>query len=70
MRGERQFLAPAGIIFLPLATLIYELLDTPGHGLTGGDWIWVTVAALLGMGHWAAGATQRNQLPGRRPSAA
>jgi len=28
------------------------------------------LAGLLDIGHWAAGATQRNQLPGRRPSAA
>jgi hypothetical protein len=27
-------------------------------------------AAILDIGHWAAGATQRNQLPGRRASAA
>jgi hypothetical protein len=65
------FLLPLlGIIFLPFATLIYVLLYTPGGGLTGWDWVWVTVAALLDIGHWTAGATQRNQLPGRGPSAA
>ena len=65
------FLLPLlGIIFLPFATLMYVLLYTPGRGLTGGDWFWVVLAGLLDIGHWAAGATQRNQLPGRRPSAA
>jgi hypothetical protein len=33
-------------------------------------WFWVVIAALLDIGHWAAGATQRNQIPGRRTSAA
>ena len=65
------FLLPLlGIIFLPFATLIYALLHTPGRGLTGWDWVWVVIAALLDIGHWAAGATQRNQIPGRRPSQA
>jgi hypothetical protein len=57
------FLVPLlGIIFLPF--------DTPGRGLTGWDWFWVVVAGLLDIGHWAAGATQRNQIPGRRASTA
>jgi hypothetical protein len=30
-----------GIIFLPFATLIYLLLNTPGVGLSGWDWFWV-----------------------------
>jgi hypothetical protein len=59
-----------GIIFLPFATLIYVLLYTPGVGLTGWEWFWVVVAGLFDIGHWAASATQRNQIPGRRPSAA
>jgi hypothetical protein len=46
------------------------LLYTPGRGLTGWDWFWVVIAALLDIGHWAAGATKRNQLPGRRASTA
>jgi hypothetical protein len=54
-----------GIIFLPFATLIYVLLYTPGRGVTGWDWFWVALAALLDIGHWGASATQRNQL-GRR----
>ena len=59
-----------GIIFLPFATLIYVLLYTPGVGLTGWEWFWVVVAGLFDIGHWAASATQRNQIPGRRSSAA
>jgi uncharacterized membrane protein len=59
-----------GIIFLPFATLIYLLLSTPGRGLSGRDWFWVVLAALLDIGHWVAGASQRNQIPGRRASEA
>jgi hypothetical protein len=59
-----------GIIFLPFATLIYVLLYTPGRGLSGWDWFWVVLAALLDIGHWGASATQRNQIPGRRASQA
>jgi hypothetical protein len=55
-----------GIIFLPFATLIYVLLYTPGIGLTGWDWFWVVFALVFDVGHWAASATQRNQIPGRR----
>lgn len=52
-----------GIIFLPFATLIYLLLYTPGRGLSGWDWFWVVLAALLDIGHWGASATQRDQSP-------
>jgi hypothetical protein len=49
---------------------MYVLLYTPGRGLSGWDWFWVVLAALLDIGHWAASATQRNQIPGRRASQA
>jgi hypothetical protein len=63
------FLLPLlGIIFLPFATLIYALLYTPGIGLTGWEWFWVVVAGLFDIFHWAAGASQRSQLTGRRSS--
>ena len=54
-----------GLIFLPFATLIYVLLYTPGRGVTGWDWFWVVLAALLDIGHWGAGASARNQRAGR-----
>ena len=53
-----------GLIFLPFATLIYVLLYTPGVGLTGGEWLWVILAGLFDISHWAASYTQRNQIPG------
>ena len=63
------FLLPLlGIVFLPFATLIYALLSTPDIGLTGWEWFWVVVAGLFDIVHWAASASQRSQLPGRRSS--
>jgi hypothetical protein len=52
-----------GIIFLPLATLIYVVLWRAG-GLTGGDWFWVVLAGVFDVAHLAGSWTQRNQMPG------
>ena len=48
-----------GIIFLPFATLMYVILYTPGVGLTGWDWFWVTIAALLDIGQLGSSAAKR-----------
>lgn len=54
-----------GIVFLPLTTLFYVFLWSPGVGLTGFDWFWLILALLLDIGHWAhTGYTNRNQIPG------
>jgi hypothetical protein len=63
--GGSWFWAVLGIIFLPFTTLIYLFLWAPG-GIHGFDWFWIGLAALLDLGHWAASATQRNQIPGRQ----
>ncbi len=47
-----------GLIVLPFATLMYVILWQVG-GLTGWDWFWVVLAALLDLSHWGAGAAQR-----------
>ena len=52
-----------GIIFLPFATLMYVILWQAG-GLSGWDWFWVILAALVDITHWGAGWTQRRQAPG------
>jgi hypothetical protein len=59
-----------GIIFLPFATLMYVLLYTPGVGLRGWEWFWVVFSAVLDIGHWGAGYTQRESMPGYQPRAA
>jgi hypothetical protein len=49
-----------GIIFLPLATLLYAVLWTVG-GLSGWAWFWVVLAAVLDLAHGSLGAANRNQ---------
>ena len=44
-----------GIIFLPFTTLMYTILWTPG-GLAGSDWLWVAIAVLLDLSHYASSA--------------
>jgi hypothetical protein len=53
-----------GLIFFPLATLVYVLEYTPGVGLTGWEWFWVILAGLFDLSHWAATYTQRRRVPG------
>jgi len=36
-----------GVIFLPLTTLFYVFLWSPGVGLTSGDWLWIVLALAL-----------------------
>ena len=50
-----------GIIFLPLATLLYAVLWTVG-GLSGWAWFWVALAAMLDIGHSVTAAANRQQL--------
>ena len=47
-----------GLIFLPLATLLYAVLWTVG-GLSGWAWFWVVLAAVFDIGHSAAGAASK-----------
>ena len=47
-----------GLIFLPLATLLYGVLWTVG-GLSGWAWFWVILAESLDMGHAATAAANR-----------
>ncbi len=49
-----------GLIFLPLATLLYAVLWTVG-GLSGWAWFWVILAAMLDIGHSASAAANRQQ---------
>jgi hypothetical protein len=53
-----------GIIFFPFATLLYVILYTPGIGLSGWEWFWVAVAAVLDVAHWGVGVGQRRRTAG------
>jgi hypothetical protein len=54
-----------GLIFLPFTTLMYTVMHTPGVGLVGWDWFWLTLAALLDIGGIASSArANRDRMPG------
>jgi len=53
-----------GLIFLPFTTLMYTILWRPG-GLVGTDWLWVVIALLLDLSHYASSAyANRERIPG------
>lgn len=54
-----------GIIFLPLATLIYVILYTPGFGLSAWGWFWVVIAGLFDLAHLGASVARRRELMAR-----
>jgi hypothetical protein len=54
-----------GLIFLPLATLLYAVLWTVG-GLSGWAWFWVILAAFLDIAHSASAAANREALSTQR----
>ena len=58
-----------GLIFLPLATLLYAVLWTVG-GLSGWAWFWVILAAVLDLAHGATAAASRSQYQSGPPAAA
>jgi hypothetical protein len=62
--GDNLIWPLLGLAFLPFTTLIYVVLWGPG-GLSGGDFLWVGLAFLLDMGHYASsGYTNRDRIPG------
>ena len=65
--GGSWFWPILGIIFLPLTTLMYVLLWSTGHSIAGWDWVWLGLAAMLDLSHYAAAGTagyqNRDQIP-------
>ena len=58
-----------GIVFLPLPTLFYVVMWTPGVGLTGFDWFWLVLAVMLDISHMAAsGYANKERVPGMTPA--
>jgi hypothetical protein len=49
----------AGLIFLPLTTLVYALAWSPVGGVEGIEWFWVVFAFLLDLLSYAGGARAR-----------
>jgi uncharacterized membrane protein len=50
-----------GIIFFPMATLIYAALWTVG-GLNGWEWFWVVVAGIFDLAHPSMVAANRRMV--------
>ena len=56
-----------GIIFLPLTTLTYVLLWTPGIGIDSLGWLWLLLAFLIDLGGWGStGYANRDRSVRRR----
>ena len=54
-----------GFLFLPFTTLMYTLVATPSVGLTGWNWLWVGMAAVVDIaGHAGGGFGNRSRIPG------
>ncbi len=52
-RAFDSFLVPLlGLIFLPLTTLAYVLVFSPGVGVTGFGWFWVALALFVDIGSY------------------
>ena len=49
-----------GLIFLPFTTLIYLFLGAPPENIEGLDWLWIGLAVLLDLAHYANTYTQRD----------
>ena len=49
-----------GLIFLPFTTLIWLLVGAPPQGVEGLDWLWVVLAVLLDLSHYANTYEQRD----------
>jgi hypothetical protein len=55
-----------GIVVLPITTLFYVVLWSPG-GLAGWDWLWLFLAFMLDVGGAASsGYANRDRVPGYR----
>ena len=42
-----------GLIFLPFTTLMWLLLGAPPLGVHGWDWLWIALAVVLDLSHYA-----------------
>ena len=62
--GGSWFWPILGIIFLPFTTLMYVILWS-ATGLTGWDWMWLILAVVIDIMHYAGtGYYNRSRIPG------
>ena len=53
-----------GLIFLPFTTLMWLFLGAPPEGVEGLDWLWIVLAVLLDLSHYANTYEQRDTVSG------
>ena len=53
-----------GLIFLPFTTLMWLFLGAPPEEIQGFDWLWIALAVLLDLGHYASSYAQRGNVRG------
>ena len=51
-----------GLIFLPFTTLMWLLVGAPPTGVEGLDWLWIALAVLLDLSHYANTWGQRSSV--------
>ncbi|HEX6843550.1 MAG TPA: hypothetical protein VF235_00400 [Actinomycetota bacterium] len=52
-----------GLIFLPFTTLMWVLMGG-SSAMEGWDWLWIALAVVLDLGHYASTYAQRGQISG------
>lgn len=58
------FILPlVGLVFLPFTTLMWLLLGGTGR-MDGFDWVWIGLAVVLDLGHYANTYAQRGSISG------
>jgi hypothetical protein len=51
-----------GLIFLPFTTLMWLFLGAPPESVQGFDWVWIALAVLLDLTHYANTYSQRDTI--------
>jgi hypothetical protein len=62
--GGSWFLPLLGVIFLPFTTLMWAVLWSPVGGVSGFDWFWLALAAVIDVASLgASGYSNRDRMP-------
>ncbi|MGH2503344.1 MAG: hypothetical protein ACRDID_12630 [Ktedonobacterales bacterium] len=65
-RAFNTFVGPLlGLAFLPLTSIMYVVLWTPGVGVVGWEWLWIVLAFVLDLTSYAGSVFgNRQQIEG------
>jgi hypothetical protein len=62
--GGSWFWPLLGIVFLPFTTLMWVILWSPVSGVTGWDWLWLFLAAIIDLaGIGGSGYANKDRVP-------